>query len=977
MTVLMITQDVGGTNILNAGGEFNIIGTQAAVQGQRTTAFYRVHTAENEADVNFTGSTDEWIVTAVLIRGATALSIHKEDRTNSANSTSNSLTSGTVTTEVANCLVLSCFGFDSAFKLALDNTSLNKSVNISKEINISVVQLCQYFNQITAGATDTLTALSEVQSEGGSALTIAIAEATPETALMSPMITQAYQVLKRYGGITTATTTIAAFIRHDAVTWADANGTITPTVINGLSLATIATFAEVAVQGTLSTWGSMTGLSHTGSAIDNTGRWYGRTHEITETDMTGKIFSIEFMMSEVSTTRLGAQGGLVYFQDSTGNWAAFQLSIRQRLVAGVSYVYFVDLENATPYDKSVSDIDWSDITRLAYLIHKRTTATNAVILRIKNAILLDKVIMVDGSSASPCSPAVLEKVLGGLDPAIGGHGAYILNTVQGKGQSLARFGVQYGDGTRKTYYDASATSLELPLLANSSLSRRFWQVPNYSGAGKVQIKASASDIVKQNACVIATDTEQDYIIDPTSSTSANYDFAGSSIIGWRVAHNVSGITINGATFQNCRITLNGGAIDGCIVSNSKAPVITNDPEKISNTSFVSPGTGYAIQITATGTYNFTGNTFTGYGLDGTANAAIYNSSGGLVTLVLPAGSQEPTITNLAGGSDTIIELPEVYQSVTITGGVDDTRVQIYDTLNDEELVNEIVTSFPFTWTDDTPYTADRTIRVRTMYVDGVTAKIFTEQNLGTLTELSPSVNYLLEQKDDTVYETNNIDGSTVTEVAIDDDLLLVQIDTGQLSWGTIYAYETYWLYTEEGIRDEGRFIEAIDPANYKVYGFKIKNVTSPSVPLELIGGWAVDSETGKSIDLIDNTGGTLFSAPDHVVSYAVSGGSGGATAAEVWSYGTRRLSSAGITDIQSGLATSSAVSSIPTNPLLSDDTRLSYIDASISSRASESNATSNKEELESDISAITGGLTTDEHTQLMKTLTTTKFLGLK
>jgi hypothetical protein len=944
MTILMITQDGGATTISTPTG-FTQIGTQAAAQAQRTTAFFRIHTAVDEADVNITGAADEWLVTAVLIRGATTLSVHQNNRTDSANSTSNFLTSGSVTTTVANCLILSCFGFDGVFKLALDNTSLNKSVNISKEINIGAVQICQYFNQITAGATDTLTALSEVASEGGSALTIAIAEATPATALMSPMITQAYTVLKMYGGVTTANTTTAAFIRHDGVTWADANGTITPTVIKGLSLATIATFAEATFQGTLSTWGSMTGLSYTGSAIDNTGRWYGRTHTIATTDMTGKIFSIEFMMSEVNTARLGPEGGLVYFQDSTGNWAAFQLSRRQRLVAGVSYVYFVDVQNATPYDKSVSNINWTGITRLAYLIHKRTTATNAVILRIKNAILLDKVIMVDGSSSSPCSPAILEKILGGLDPAIGGHGAYILNTVQGKGQSLARFGVQYGDGTRKTYYDASATSLELPLRADSSLGKRFWQVPNYSGAGKVQIKASASDIVKQNACVIATDTEQDYIIDPTSSTSATYDFAGSSIIGWRVAHNVSGITINNATLQNCRITLNGGSLSGCIISNSKAPVVTNNPGKISNTSFVSPGTGYAIQITATGTYNFTGNTFTGYGLDGTANAAIYNSSGGLVTLVLPAGSQEPTITNLAGGSDTVIELPQVYQSINISGATDNSRVQIYDTANSIELYNDVAT-FPFTWTDSTPYVSDRTIRVRIMYVSGVDANIFVEQNLGTLTYANPNANFLVTPEEDTVYKANNIDGSTVSEITINDDDLLVNVDTGVMSWGTIYAYETHWLGTEEGIRDEGRFIRAIDTANYVVYDFKIKNVTSPSVPLELTNGWGVDSITGKSITLVDNTGGTIFNAPDHVVAYAVSGGGGGATAAEVWSYGTRRLSTVGINDIQSGLAT-------------------------------EANATLNKEALETDISSITGGLTPEENAQLMKTLTVSKFLGLK
>jgi len=76
----------------------------------------------------------------------------------------------------------------------------------------------------------------------------------------------------------------------------------------------------------------------------------------------------------------------------------------------LAYVYFVDLENATPIG-SGGTIDWTDITRIAYLSHKVNTSLTAQVLRVKNALLLDKVIMVDGSQESPCSPAILEKIL--------------------------------------------------------------------------------------------------------------------------------------------------------------------------------------------------------------------------------------------------------------------------------------------------------------------------------------------------------------------------------------------------------------------------------------------------------------------------------------------------------------------------------------------------------------------------------------
>jgi hypothetical protein len=128
----------------------------------------------------------------------------------------------------------------------------------------------------------------------------------------------------------------------------------------------------------------------------------------------------------------------------------------------------------------------------------------------------------------------------------------------------------------------------------------------------------------------------------------------------------------------------------------------------------------------------------------------------------------------------------------------------------------------------------------------------------------------VSQSVDLVYNTNNVDGSLVTSVTIDDTSLLLNINNSTvIYWRDIYAYECFWLTTAEGIRDEGKFINAIDTANYRLENFKIKNVSGHAVVLT--GGWAVDNTTNQSIDLIDTTGGTIFSAPDHVVAYATGG----------------------------------------------------------------------------------------------------------
>ena len=67
-------------------------------------------------------------------------------------------------------------------------------------------------------------------------------------------------------------------------------------------------------------------------------------------------------------------------------------------------------------------------------------------------------------------------------------------------------------------------------------------------------------------------------------------------------------------------------------------------------------------------------------------------------------------------------------------------------------------------------------------------------------------------------------------------------------------------------------LTATDPVNYSLAGKQIKNVSSPSVPLKITGGWITDGDTDDPLDLLDTSGGTVFLAPPHVVPFA-SGGS--------------------------------------------------------------------------------------------------------
>jgi len=156
----------------------------------------------------------------------------------------------------------------------------------------------------------------------------------------------------------------------------------------------------------------------------------------------------------------------------------------------------------------------------------------------------------------------------------------------------------------------------------------------------------------------------------------------------------AGVTANGCTWRNSAlITQNSAILTGCVFNgtqDTEKQLMTDDLGKISNCQFISPGTGHAIRIDIPGTYTFSGNTFSGFGANGTTDACIYNNSGGLVKILLGA-SEQPTIRN---GSGATTEFPT---SVTLTMTVKD------------EVGEPIVGAFAYIDDDDqTPYIMNTT-----------------------------------------------------------------------------------------------------------------------------------------------------------------------------------------------------------------------------------------------------------------------------
>ena len=140
----------------------------------------------------------------------------------------------------------------------------------------------------------------------------------------------------------------------------------------------------------------------------------------------------------------------------------------------------------------------------------------------------------------------------------------------------------------------------------------------------------------------------------------------------------SNTSVSASTFRRCELITHGaGVFTGNLIDDSPAAIAltTATPSSIQNCTFISSGTGHAIEITAAGSYTFTNNTFTNYGTTGTANAAVYNNSGGAVTITL-SGGNSPTYLNgpsattsvVAGATVTFTGLPTGTDIVILTAG---------------------------------------------------------------------------------------------------------------------------------------------------------------------------------------------------------------------------------------------------------------------------------------------------------------------
>lgn len=277
--------------------------------------------------------------------------------------------------------------------------------------------------------------------------------------------------------------------------------------------------------------------------------------------------------------------------------------------------------------------------------------------------MLDTTTVAGGNSTTPIDiPSIVNVISNGHER--------ISAIQQGSNQMLCLQPFQIGNGTLPTYLDIQSAAIEFPQQYTDK-SVFYNSVDNIVG---VTFEPAAGDYFDLRASTWSSTSKFHWRWDAVSSPSATILTDGMQVIGAGDVQLRNITTFEDMSFTDCDIvTQNSAPISNCTVTNTL--ILSNVPSSIQNCSFVagSPSTRSAIEITTPGTYNFVGNQFTGFTANGTNGAAIYNNSGGSVTLNISGGGSTPTIRNGAGSSTTIVNAV----NVTLTGMKDNTEVRIY------------------------------------------------------------------------------------------------------------------------------------------------------------------------------------------------------------------------------------------------------------------------------------------------------------
>jgi hypothetical protein len=242
--------------------------------------------------------------------------------------------------------------------------------------------------------------------------------------------------------------------------------------------------------------------------------------------------------------------------------------------------------------------------------------------------------------------------------------------------------IKFG-GADATFIGCNLNVFQYPKKANETTNLDFHVDNNHMG---YEFYGLSGDSLAFTNCVFTSESPYYWRFNASHSASADLDFAGTSVVNATVTLR-SSVELSSMSFIDCPMfTLNSAVLDDCMFDNSKITIASPaDAENITNSNFISAGTGHAMEIGGTAAdIVLTGLDFSGYAAtDGsTGNEAIYiNIASGSMTITISGGST-PSIRT--AGATVTVENPVI---LTLTGLVDGSDISILEAGTTTELEN--------------------------------------------------------------------------------------------------------------------------------------------------------------------------------------------------------------------------------------------------------------------------------------------------
>ena len=231
-----------------------------------------------------------------------------------------------------------------------------------------------------------------------------------------------------------------------------------------------------------------------------------------------------------------------------------------------------------------------------------------------------------------------------------------------------------------------------------------------SGFNRIEINHASSNIEWTSINISALGTTSKGELEVIDDATVSFDTCVFTDMSTFIF--LSNSTLANVTWRRCElVTQGGGTFTDCVFEDatSSASMLSDDIDLITSCTFESDGSNHAIELTsahAAGTFSCVDNVFTGYetyNSSGTAtgNEAIYNNSGGAVTINVSGGAL-PSFRNGTGAS-TIVQASYTLTLTDIASGV---QVTIVNNSTRTELQNTISTGADITYAHQGGETVD-------------------------------------------------------------------------------------------------------------------------------------------------------------------------------------------------------------------------------------------------------------------------------